>query len=221
DLWRAPKDPTLHEELSGLFHRLSNTGEFVVKYAIEDKIPGVEVLFADKRQSAETVCGAGGKIRVLIGEKEAGYKRSPSGAAPEWREFSSGRPGRVTDDPPACRTASSISTVIKNGRNDRYSAHGPLTQSGDTWGYSSFDGVWKYEPGAEPAKILSGFYQHPLITPDGKWLVAIKRTMEEERVSLQLVRHNLQTGEEFPISVPYGDYRPPCVFVAAHGKVLL
>lgn len=28
DLWRAPKDPTLHEELSGLFHRLSNTGEF-------------------------------------------------------------------------------------------------------------------------------------------------------------------------------------------------
>src|SRR5262249_33041817 len=78
DLWRPPKDPTLHEELSGLFHRLSNTGEFVVKYAIEDKIPGVEVLFADKGQSAETVCGAGGKIRVLIGEKEAGYKRSPS-----------------------------------------------------------------------------------------------------------------------------------------------
>jgi HEAT repeat protein len=224
DLWRAPKDPTLHEELSGLFHRLSNTGEFVVKYAIEDKIPGVEVLLADKTQSAEMVCGAGGEIRVLIGEKETGYKPNSAAAAPEWREFSSGGPGGVTDDPPACRTASSISMVIKNEWNDRHSPHGQMTQSGDAWVYSSLGtdaGVWKYAPGTEPAKVLSGFYQHPLITPDGKWLVALKRIMDEERMSWQLVRHNLKTGEEFPIIAPYSDYRPPCAFVAAHGKVLL
>src|SRR5262249_26597594 len=82
-------------------------------------------------------------------------------------------------------------------------------------------GIWKFEPGAEPAKIISGSYLNPLITTDGKWLVAIKTAWEEEKYSSQLVRHNLQTGKEFPVIMPNGGYHPPCVFVAAHGKVLL
>ena len=38
---------------------------------------------------------------------------------------------------------------------------------------------------------------------------------------MQLVRHNLQTGEEFPVTMPNGEYRPPVRYVAAHGKALL
>ena len=105
---RTPKNPTLHEELSGLFYRLSKSGEFVTRYAIEDKIPGVEVLLADKKQEAMMVCGEGREIRVLIGEKGAEYKRDLVEAMPEWREFSSGAPGKVTDDPQACRVLSAI-----------------------------------------------------------------------------------------------------------------
>jgi hypothetical protein len=74
-LRRAPKNPTLHEELSGLFYRLSKSEGFVTRYEIEDKIPGVEILLADKKQEAIMVCRAGREIRVLIGEKGADYKR--------------------------------------------------------------------------------------------------------------------------------------------------
>src|SRR5262249_17808067 len=112
-LRRAPKNPTLHEELSGLFYRLSTSGKFVTRYEIEDKIPGVEVLLADKKQEARTVCGEGREIRVLIGEKGAEYKRGLAEAMPEWREFSSGKPGKVTDDPSACPRLSATPMLTK------------------------------------------------------------------------------------------------------------
>ncbi|HEX2487932.1 MAG TPA: HEAT repeat domain-containing protein, partial [Blastocatellia bacterium] len=105
-LRRAPKNPTLHEELSALFYRLSRSGDFTTRYEIEDKIPGVEVLLADNKQEALMVCGEGREIRVLIGEKGADYTRGLAEAMPEWREFSSGKPGGVTEDPRACRMLS-------------------------------------------------------------------------------------------------------------------
>jgi hypothetical protein len=50
---------------------------------------------------------------------------------------------------------------------------------------------------------------------------AIKALSEGEKYSSQLVRHNLQTGEEFPVKMANDGYRPPVAYVAAHGKVLL
>jgi hypothetical protein len=121
-----------------------------------------------------------------------------------------------------------IPLLMKNKWDDHYSDFRLPTRSGDAWVYSSSGddaGIWKFAPGAEPAKIISGPYKNPLLTPDGKWLVAIKEVWEEEkdslRLKLMLIRRNLQTGKEFPVSIPNGGYHPPCVFVAAHGKVLL
>jgi len=223
-LRRAPKNPTLHEELSGLFYRLSKSGEFITRYEIEDKIPGVEVLLADKKQEALMVCGAGREIRVLIGEKGADYKRGVAEAIPEWREFSSGAPGKVTDDPPACRVLSAIPVLMKIKWNSHYAAFSEPAPVGSAWIYSSPGedaGVWKLEPGAEPVKIIDGSYAHPVASPDGKWLVAIKTVKEGGEYIWRLVRHNLQTGKEFQVTMPNGDYGPPVAFVAAHGKVLL
>jgi len=222
-LHRAPKNPTLHEELSGLFYRLSRSGEFITRYAIEDKIPGVEVLLADKNQEAMMICGEGREIRVLIGEKGAPLRRLAE-AMPEGREFSSGKPGKLTDDPTACRVLSMISLLMKNKWNDNFGDLSLPARSGDAWVYSLLGkdaGIWKFEPGAEPAKIISGSYVSPFVTPDGKWLVAIKTMNEGGEYSPRLVRHNLQTGKEFPVIMPNAGYHPPCVFVAAHGKVLL
>ncbi|HEY6401777.1 MAG TPA: hypothetical protein VI479_10235, partial [Blastocatellia bacterium] len=55
----------------------------------------------------------------------------------------------------------------------------------------------------------------------GKWLVVIKRMYEAGEYSPQLVRHNLQTGKEFPVTMPNDGYHPPVAYVATHGKVLL
>src|SRR5215510_5076716 len=219
-LRRAPKNPTLHEELSGLFYRLSSSGKFVTRYAIEDKIPGVEVLLADKKQEAIMVCGEGREIRVLIGEKGVEYKSAFAGAMPEWREISSGKPDKVTDDPSACRALSAVPMLMKIKRN----ALSQPTRVGGAWAYSSSGkdaGIWKFELGAEPVKIISGSYDYPVATPDGKWLVAIKTVDEVGEHSPQLVRHNLQTGKEFPVTMPNGDYPPPVKYVMAHAKLLL
>ena len=223
-LRRGPKNPTLHEELSGLFHRLSRSGEFVTRYAIEDKIPGVEVLLADKKQEAVMVCGEGREIRVLVGEKGTEYKRRSAEAMPEWREFSSGAPGKVIDEPAACRVSSLIKASMKIQWNDHFSGISRPTRSGDSWVYTSFGkaaGVWKFELGNEPAMIISGYYSRPVVTPDGKWLVAIKTSGEGGEYTSQLVRHNLRTSEEFQVDLPDSALRPPFMYLAAHGKVLL
>jgi hypothetical protein len=224
-LRRAPKNPTPHEELSGLFYRLSKSGEFVTRYEIEDKIPGVEVLLADKKQEAVMVCGVGREIRVLIGEKGAEYKRGVTEAAPEWREFSSGAPGKVvTDDPPTCRLLSAIPMLLKMKWNSYYGSFSQPTRVGNAWIYSSTGedaGIWKFEPGVEQVKIISGSYANPVATPDGKWLVATKTVNEVGEYRSQLVRHNLQTGKEFPVTMPNGGHRTPVTYVAAHEKILL
>jgi hypothetical protein len=220
NLRRAPKNPTLHEELSGLFYRLSRSGDFIARYDIEDKIPGVEVLLADKKQEAMMVCGEGSEIRILIGEKGAEYKQDLSEAMPEWREFTSGKLGKTADAPATCRLSSSISSSIKARPDNQFRwIHWP-TRSGDAWVFGSYrgdSGIWKFEPGAEPAKIISGSYSNPVVTPDGKWMVAIKTENEPP----QLVRHNLQTGQEFPVTLPNDANRAPVAYVAAHAKVFL
>src|SRR5262249_56132464 len=88
DLRRAPKNPTPHEELSGLFYRLSRSGEFTARYTIEDTIPGVEVVFADKNQSVLKICGEGWEIRALIEEKAADYSQRRAKTPPECPQFS-------------------------------------------------------------------------------------------------------------------------------------
>jgi HEAT repeat protein len=227
---RAPKNPTMHEELSGLFYRLSSSGEFVTRYAIEDKIPGVEVLLADKKQDAMMVCGEGREIRVLVGEKWGEYRRGFAKAMPEWHEVSSGKLGKVTDEPAACPQLGMIQSFIKirsnslYGGNSNYMEIDELTRSGAAWIFvpTGIDaGVWKVEPGGEPERITSGSYDRPLVTPDGKWLVAIKRLGEGGEYSLQLVRHNLQTGEEFQVKMANHGNGLPVMYIAAHGKVLL
>src|SRR5262249_26530489 len=157
------------------------------------------------------VCGEGSEIRVLIGEEGVQYKRGLAEATPEWREFTSGKPGKVIDDPAACRVLSMIPSFMKMRWNDRYRSISLPMRSGGAWVYASYgedSGVWKFEPGTEPAKIISGSYILPVITPDGKWLVAIKRVWEGDINSPQLVRHNLQTGKEFPVNMGKDVFHP-------------
>jgi len=223
DLRRAPKNPTPHEELSGLFYRLSRSGEFTARYNIEEKIPGVEVVFADKKHSVSKVCAEGGEIRALIEEKGAEYRQGAVKDAPEWRDFSSGKPGEVRDEPPACAALDAPSSAVENATVIRPNPFGrPAQPGGATFHYVSGEGggVWKAEPGMEPVKIVSGNFFQAVITPEGKWLVAIKWVTEKGNVSQQLIRRNLQSGEEFVVKSQQNAYSQRIEYVAAHGKVL-
>jgi hypothetical protein len=221
DLRRAPKKSTPHEELSGLFYRLSASGEFTARYDIEDKIPGVEMVFADKKYSAWRICAEGGEIRALIQENGAEYRQGAVDGAPEWRDFSSGKPGDVRDEPSGCRTSNLPASAPKDATVIRV---GQQARSDGTLFYATHDadgGIWKVAPGMEPVKIASGDYNKSVITPDGKWLVAIKRVDDGRENFQQLIRRNLQNGEELVVALaqPSFDYR--LEYVAAHDEVLV
>jgi hypothetical protein len=223
DLHRAPKNPTLHEELSGFFYRLSKSGEFTARYDIEDKISGVEVVFADKNQPVLKVCAEVGAMRVLIQGKDAEYRRGGAMPAPEWREFSSGKPGEIRDEPSACRNLKEPSSAPKNSRLISPNPFGRPTQSDEEMFYVKNvedAGIWKVREGLEPVKIVSGDYNESVVTPDGKWLVAFKQVTEEGKTGLRLIRRNLQSGEEFVISLPQYSSPHLLTYVAAHGKVV-
>src|SRR5262249_49737968 len=161
DLRRAPKNPTPHEELSGLFYRLSRSGEFTARYTIEDKIPGVEVVFADKNQSVLKICGEGSEIRALIEEKGDEYRQGGAKATPEWHEFSSGKPGGVKDEPLACRASNMSPSAPKNATLIRHNPFGQPAQPDEALFYArggEDPSIWKVEPGTEPVKIVNGSY---------------------------------------------------------------
>ena len=221
DMRRAPKNPTPHEELSGLFYRLSASGEFAVRYNIEDKIPGVEVVFADKKHYVLSVCAEGRDIRALIYENGADFNQGAANSAPEWREFSSGKPGDVRDEPAPCRTSSPPSSAPKDATLIRV---GRPAQTDGALFYATYGedgGIWKVEPSMEPIKIISGDYNKPVVTPDGKWLVAIKRVDDGRENVQQLIRRNLQSGEELVVALGQPAFDYFLEYVAAHGEVLV
>src|SRR5262249_22074901 len=130
---RAPKKPTLHEELGGMFHKLTDSGEFKVRFVLEDKIPGLEVMWADKKQPVLSVCQEKGELRVLRGDP-LGYlfkglnapampewlkrafapdlagrlKGESEPALPEWRIFTKDGIGAMAPDTPGCRRSATV-----------------------------------------------------------------------------------------------------------------
>lgn len=69
-------------------------------------------------------------------------------------------------------------------------------------------------------KIKDGTFQNPIVTGDGKWVVASKS--EEDWVKPQtLTRVNLQTRKEFAINIPPADTLMPIAFNASNNKVLI
>jgi hypothetical protein len=251
---RAPKNPTLHEELGGMFHKLTDSGEFKVRFALEDKIPGLEVMWADKKQPVLSVCQEKSELRVLTGNPFAylfkglnapampeWFKRAfapdlagrlkgdSEPALQEWRIFTKDGIGAVAPDTPGCRRSASVE--FNPAPRGVFQAFGSFTtqitisQDDSERVYAvpqgKDQGVWKAEPGRDPVKLLDDAYQSVLALPGGKWLIGHKVINEGAKSVEQLVRHNLQTNEVFPIAFSReGDHRP-LSFSEEHGKVLI
>jgi hypothetical protein len=220
---RTPKNPTLHEELSGLFYKLTNSGQFKELYALEDKVPGLEVMMADDKQWASMVCMEGRQVLVLAGDR-----RFSASIGPEWRPFSSGQLGSATDEPSACRLLDFVSIRKKVKLIDFYFDPGeriPFSRSGDTIVFTNYpekeEGIWKVEPGSEPVKILSGNYSTPLLIDNKKLLFAVKNDINNGQYNQTLIRYNTETGQESVIAPPQEGFNYPVAYLPDHGKILV
>ncbi len=227
-LRRAPKnDPTLREQLAGMFYQFSRTGEFKLRYEMEDRIPGLEVLLANDDRRVFTACLEGAELRVLI-QPEKNELLRPVNSQAEWRAFAAGRLGASAQEPRACGYQNSFLNTpdwLKELRTQSGATTDWRSKSGDAWfsiaRIEGDAGIWKLEETKSPEKIVSGTYLNSIATPDGKWLVAKKTVQSADKFDVQVTRIQTATGREFIVNAPQLANHYPLAFVAAHNKILL
>jgi HEAT repeats len=225
---RAPKNPTLHEELSGHFYRLAKSGEFKERYALEDKVRGLEVVIADDEKQAYMVCMEGSQVRVLVGKESFGGGLLSQSLRAEWRSLSSGQLGGVTDEPSACRSLELV-TIFKNmsigGLSFGSDIESSLSRFGNTIVFTTFSekeqGIWKMELGSDPVKILNGNYSAPLLIDAKKLLFAVKYEDSNGKSNRSLIRYSIETGQESVITPSQEGFYYPVAYLADHGKILI
>lgn len=211
-------DASLHEQLSELFYRFSKAGTYETHYAIEAKLPGVEVLFADETQQVFAVCQEGGETLVLAGAPF--NQRRPVKEGPHWRLFKEGQLGSAVNAPEIFSEWEQIDAsfrflMLAPPRGDdvsglplqflRRSLEMSKTLSTDT----------------RPANGLGEFLMS-LSTPDQKWVVGIE--FDQKRGDRRLLRRNTQTGQQFEVRADKGDNHEPLMplkYLEAANKMLL
>ena len=202
----APADATLHEQLSELFYRFSKAGTYETHYAIEAKLPGVEVLFADETQYVYAVCQEGGDTLVLVGDNFE-RKRELRNAELAWRSFKDGQPGGAVNAP---EIFSALNLSERGGAMMRLMLarnqvvfDAPLPQpiiGQDTRLVEFRQYAWVVGAGIPAAAenlTSSGGYLQALSTPDQKWVVGME--FDEKHGTRRLVRRNTQTGQIFEV----------------------
>lgn len=225
---RAPKnDATLHEQLSGLFYRLSRSGEFKLRYSLEDKIPGVEVLVAEDKRQVFSICQEAGQLRVMVSVENPNPNIAPEKSF-EWRSLVGGQLGAPVDEPANCQSGNLLWSQTEWMRDLRMKAGAmfdPRARLGNVWfaqaSMENDPGIWKFEEGKSPAKIVAGIFGNLIPTPDGKWLIAKKTIQTNDNYENRLVRIHLPTGREYPVGVTGSPDLIPLSFITAHNKLLL
>ncbi|MEO6725256.1 MAG: HEAT repeat domain-containing protein, partial [Blastocatellia bacterium] len=244
---REPKkNATPREQLAGLFYQLSHTGEFKLRYAMEDKIPGLEVLLADDKRRVFNACQEGSQLRLMV-EPERAESLSPGSAnrppfSVEWRTLTNGQLGAAVEEPRSCRfynmmlNAPEWVTEVRQRFGVMMDWRARL---GDAWIAPAViegeSGIWKFEENKSPVKIAEGTYVNVVVTPDGKWIVAKKILQSADKYEMQITRIGInteqrgqtgkqsgtQTGREFAVGAAQLSAHYPITFIPAHNKVFL
>ncbi len=209
----APKkDATPSEQLSGIFYTMSRSGDFKIRYDIEDKIKGLEVVYADEKKPIMGVGMEKKELRVYARNTEDSITKD-SGNIPQWYVFEGGQFGGATTVPDHLAESYQLYDELdkgwSSGRN-QIRSFSPIPLRKAT--YFTLDspeelaGVYKLTSRAKPEKILSGNFWGVEVTADEQWLVTTRITSPEKPSSnrYNLVRVNLKTKEEFIVKLPVG-----------------
>ncbi len=213
-----------------------------LRYELEKFVPGLEILFADENFQAATVWKNGTDLRLLIADKklreqiEAELKQQESEVKYDentnyeqvnkanrerrmlrafddisWRRIVSADSFELTASPP---------DFFYPPARDGFS----VLPSPDQWKAKTANleiradttGLYKIS-GGTIKKIREGFYDSPLVTPDGRWTVVSKFDQNE---GMKPVRVNLLNGQEFEIKIG-GTARFEPIAILPSGKKLL
>lgn len=239
--------PPFFAGLDKYFARLKKTPASV-KYALGREVPGLEVMLADDSLHVETVWKEGNDLRVAASETasrarvEAEIDRAVETQIPQdeldldynlyvernalresmvekrrfegvaWRQVVDGR-----DAGPAAQPAG-VEYIPASGSF-------PVKATQESWKSraagveirASSDGLYKIQNG-RMTKIASGEFSHPVVAPNGRWIVVNRGSSDAENGNL--ARVNLLNNRVFPITLEqYLEFNAVSV-VPATGGVL-
>jgi hypothetical protein len=188
---------TPHDKISVFFNNLKNTGEYELRYALKEKIKELKVISADDKYRISQVCGQNGEVRALVKDDE-GYN-----AQPKWRAIKEGKLGEETDQPTICQIIDrreDLPESLRGGAVYAYPLRKTKTKDGIVRGltWNEQHGLWFSKVGSEPRLLTKHSDQPEAVTPDGRWLIAIKRNREADS---DLLRIDLKTGQTEKIEV--------------------
>jgi hypothetical protein len=220
-----------------------------LRYYLQDRVTGLEILFEDKNSEAVAVWKNGPDLRVLIADtakREAIDKQleAQDAADEENEELDYEEMQERARKRRDLRAYESLGWFrFGNGRPiatarqpDRFSFIPErdalsVKPGRSQWKASSpgleirtdAEGIYKIVRG-QMTRIRQGVYDSPLLVPGGRWAIARRFQNgddEEEYYGMRLVRINLANGREIPVK--FTRYPPlmPIAFVAAQNKVLL
>ncbi len=218
-----------------------------LRYNLEKEIPGLEILFADEDLSAQTVWKNAGDLRLLVADKvkrkqidreivdasealEEGNTEEESEESenlPEskvwelkqkrefenfaWFKFESGSLGDPALQPEQVEFLPARDSFAIPAQSGQWKAKAAGVEI-----RADSDGLHKIAAG-RITKIRSGNYDSPVVTANGKWVIATKYADEEGAV---LYRINLLTNKEYPVLSEDFPARRAVAFVPSVNKVL-
>ena len=228
------------------FDRLGRGEGATIHYNLEKQIKGLEVLYADETLLVKDVWQRGDEIRIFVEREETEEERKQryAGGNEEddeatraerrrkviaqqearfsWRKLTGNRAGGVASRP---EIYSKFDKTLFPTDNPSSEIHGSNVQvvSADTIVIArNFDGLWKQVAGRKAVRISEerGAYSTPIVTPDGKWVVAAKADTDWSNPNY-IVRFNLQTGQEFRVKLNPAHQFDPIAYLPPHDRVLL
>ncbi len=238
------ESPKFFGGLANIFERMREPPA-KLRYALEKKVKGLEILFEDENLNAETVWKNGADFRVLTSDAarreqidkelqkqeveeekkdDVDYEqlwtvRRTRRARREYENFAwhrvvDGKLGDLADQPGQVEFIQMFDGSTVPAAKGQWKARTATFEI-----RADAEGLYKVI-GGRATKIAEGYYDNPIVTPNGRWAIATKFGDEG---GAMLSRVNLATRKQFPVKFDAG-YYPRLVSVAylpATGKVLI
>ncbi len=214
-----------------------------LRYALSRQLPGLEILLASDDLHAETVWKDGAELKIAAtqtavrkkideeiekisaegdtsnGLEEIANRQEDYRNKHEFDGYGWYRVSTNGAEPGASQPAGVEFIPVFDGLKVPAGEEQWKTRASGFEIRSSEDGLYKVARG-RITKIRSGIYEAPVVTPNGRWVVASKGDAMTE-TGQHLFRIDLLTNKEYIVDVPDNMSMVASVFVPTAGRVLL
>lgn len=211
--YRAKKSKELHLRLVNQFAKLTEGKQFKLRYALQERLPQMEVILADDSKPVRSFCIEGNEMRFSTSQE---WPKDDI-----WHSLIGGKFGEEVAVPLIYTTWRRTNMIPDEVRREALW----VRFVGEDIFYQTYSrrverpGLMKLSPGNQSVLLAEGLFAEPQITPDGNWMVTLERN--EDRQKSPLVRIDLRSGKKLLVNVPPDVLYEPVAFVPTQEKILL